>query len=175
MVSEHNDPSASLDSIVLASGSITIEALKRADSLRDVILQHEQGDVAHIRELYGPQKNRATNPMWGKIKGTITRRERLALELAQEFSGDKEKFFEFFAVPVAPLHGRKRKSAELEERLRPLRLVVQAIPHRDKDLAAEQTLPEYQIDGVFSNDLWLQKWDGLNKWEVWRAIGKERY
>ncbi|KAJ6631856.1 hypothetical protein B0H10DRAFT_1937611 [Mycena sp. CBHHK59/15] len=171
----HVEPSTSLDSIVLASGSISIEALNKADHLRDLFAQHESRAVANIRKLYGPQKGCATNPMWAKIKVTIRRRERLAVELESEFRGDKEKFFSFFTTTDAGPSRRKCKSTELVEKLRPLHLVVQAIPHCDKDLHAEQQLEEYQNNGVFSEDLWMQKWDGQNKWEIWRAIGKEKY
>jgi hypothetical protein len=71
--------------------------------------------------------------------------------------------------------GRKRKATEPAEKLRPLRLVVEAIPHRDKDLAEEQKKVEYRENGEFSYSRWGQRWDGQNKWEIWRAIGKERY
>ncbi|KAJ6622407.1 hypothetical protein B0H10DRAFT_1944585 [Mycena sp. CBHHK59/15] len=132
LLAAHVEPSTSLDSIILASGSISVEALNRADNLCDVIAQHESRAVANIRKLYGPQKGCATNPMWAKIKVTITLRERLAVELESEFKGDKR-----------------------------------TIPHSDKDLHAEQQLEEYQNNGVFSEDLWMQKWDGQKKWEIW--------
>ncbi|KAJ7877707.1 hypothetical protein B0H14DRAFT_2342242 [Mycena olivaceomarginata] len=172
-------PSVSLapagsDSAILSAGGILVEALKRADGLGDVISQIENGDVAKIRELYGPQTGRATNPMWTNIKGTITRRERIGQEFEREFGGDKGKFLGFFTVPDVTT-GRKRKAAEPAEKLRPLRLVVEAIPHRNKDLAEEQEKVEYRENGEFSSSRWGQRWDGQNKWEIWRAIGKERY
>ncbi|KAJ7715305.1 hypothetical protein DFH07DRAFT_785639 [Mycena maculata] len=169
------EPTTSLDSIILASGGMSVEALNRADSLREVIAQIENGDVAKIRKLYGPQKDRATNPMWATIKVTITRRERLGSELANEFNGDKEWFFTFFTFTPDPSMGKKRKSTEPVAKLHPLRRVVEAIPHRDKDLQMEQSLEEYQNDGVFSEDAWNTKWEGKNKWEIWREIGKEKY
>ncbi|KAJ7276738.1 hypothetical protein C8J57DRAFT_1583977 [Mycena rebaudengoi] len=169
-------PVASLDSIVLANGAISVEALKRAEGLRDVVSQIENGEVAKIRELYGPEKGRPTNPMWATIKGTITRRERIAEELQNEFNGDKEKFFAYFTITDIPVaHGKKTRATLPAEKLRPLRLVSEAIPHRDTDLAAEKELAEYQENGLFSLDLWAKKWDGQNKWEIWRIIGKEKY
>ncbi|KAJ7472502.1 hypothetical protein FB451DRAFT_1367472 [Mycena latifolia] len=167
--------STSSDSMILASGSMSIEALTRADGLRDVIAQHESGAVAKIRDLYGPVKGRETNPMWKNIKVTITRRERLVLEFQNEFQGDKEKFFSFFTTTDPGSTGNKRKAPEPVEKIRPLRRVVEAIPHRDKDLKTEQQLEDYQNSGVFSEDLWVTKWAGYNKWEIWRAIGKEKY
>ncbi|KAJ7159916.1 hypothetical protein C8R43DRAFT_947995 [Mycena crocata] len=59
------EPSTSLDSIILASGSLSVQSLKRANGLREVVTQLENGQVAEIRELYGPKKDRATNLMWG--------------------------------------------------------------------------------------------------------------
>ncbi|KAJ7066767.1 hypothetical protein B0H15DRAFT_794362 [Mycena belliarum] len=161
------------DSRILASGGMEIEALSRAEGLRDVIEQCENGAVAKIRELYGPQTGREANPMWANIKMTITRRERVALELKNEFRGDKEKFFAFFTVPDSG--SKKRKVTEPTEKLRPLRRIVEAISRRNKDLTTEQQLEVYQNNGVFSAELWEMKWSGNNKWEIWRAIGMERY
>lgn len=165
----------SLDSMILSSGALNIEALKRADGLREVITQVRTGVVANMRDLYGPKQGRATNPMWANIKGTITRRERLASELNTEFNGNTEKFFAFFTF-VPEVGGKKRKATTASvEKLRPLRLVVQAIPHRNKDLQHEKESNNYQQDGVFSDQLWLSAWAGKNQWEIWRAIGKEKY
>ncbi|KAJ6464247.1 hypothetical protein C8R47DRAFT_1079631 [Mycena vitilis] len=166
---------SSSDSVILASGSVSIEALHRADGLREVISQVERGEVNRIRELYGPKPGRSTNPMWAQIKGTITRRERLGVEFETEFGGDKERFFSFFTTPVKP-GGKKRKATEsATEELRPSRLVVQAIPHCNKALDTEKNSEEYQENGAFSEHLWATKWDGKNKWEIWRSIGKEKY
>jgi hypothetical protein len=167
-------PPISSDSSILASGSISVEALNRAIDLREVIAQCESGAVGNIRKLYGPEKGRLTNPMWANIKVTITRRERLFLELQTEFNGDKAKFFSFFTTDNTAT-GKKRKATETTEKLRPLRLVVEAIPHRDKDLAAEKMREHYRENNLFSEDLWATKWDAMNKWEIWRAIGKEKY
>ncbi|KAJ7461432.1 hypothetical protein FB451DRAFT_1268126 [Mycena latifolia] len=160
--------STSSDSTILASGSMSIEALTRADGLRDVIAQHESGAVAKIRDLYGPVKGRETNPMWKNIKVTITRGERLVLKFQNDF-------FSFFTTTDPGSTGNKRKAPEPIEKIRPLRRVVEAIPHHDKDLKTEQQLEDYQNSGVFSEDLWVTKWAGYNKWEIWRAIGKEKY
>jgi hypothetical protein len=40
----------------------------------------------------------------------------------------------------------------------------------EKDLWAEREKPEY-----VSEVTWAGKWKGLNKMEIWRAIGKENY
>ncbi|KAJ7874053.1 hypothetical protein B0H14DRAFT_2569461 [Mycena olivaceomarginata] len=126
-------PSVSLapagsDSAILSAGGMLVEALKRADGLCDVISQIENGDVAKIWGLYGPQTGRATKPMWTNIKGdcslcgnfdsmkTITRRERIGQELEREFGGDKAKFIAFFTVPDIPTSGgKKRKAADPAE------------------------------------------------------------
>ncbi|KAK6995649.1 hypothetical protein R3P38DRAFT_3223598 [Favolaschia claudopus] len=172
--------SSSSDSAILLSGNLAIEALKKADGLRDVIRQLENGDVARIRDLYGPKRGREANPLWNQnnLRGTINRRERVGKELRETFGGDKEKFFEFFTIPddeqPAPA-GKKRKNAKLGERLRPVRLVAEAIPHCERDLNAAKGSPEYQHNGEFLEELWERKWVGMNKWEIWRAIGKEDY
>ncbi|KAJ6595282.1 hypothetical protein B0H10DRAFT_2197372 [Mycena sp. CBHHK59/15] len=94
--------------------------------------------------------------MWANIKVTITRWERLFLELQNEFNGDKDKFFSFFTTTDTST-GKKRKATESTEKFRPLRLVVEAIPHRDKDLAAEKMQEHFQENSIFSKDTpnWL--------------------
>ncbi|KAK6984581.1 hypothetical protein R3P38DRAFT_3231534 [Favolaschia claudopus] len=168
--------SSSSDSAILLSGNLTIEALKKAEGLRDVISQVENGEVARIRELYGPQEGRDANPLWQTLKITVNRRERLANELRNEFNGDKDRFFTFFTVAQDSQNAlKKRKKSQPAEKLRPLRLVVEAIVHRDRALEIEKQLAEYQSNGVFVAELWEGKWAGKNKWEIWRAIGKEDY
>ncbi|KAJ6459716.1 hypothetical protein C8R47DRAFT_1327912 [Mycena vitilis] len=166
---------AASDSAILAGGSFSVEALERADGLRDVIAQIEGGEVARMRELYGPKPGRATNPMWALIKVTITRRERLGVEFNTEFGGNKDKFFSFFTYQVQPSGKKRKATATGTETLRPSRLIVQAIPHRNKALDVERLSEEYRENGDFSQDLWEKKWDGQNKWEIWRSIGKEKY
>ncbi|KAK7006980.1 hypothetical protein R3P38DRAFT_3325928 [Favolaschia claudopus] len=144
--------SSSSDSAILSSGNLTIEALKKAEGLRDVISQVENGEVARIRELI-------------TLKITVNRRERVANELRNEFNGDKDRFFTFFTVAQDSQNAlKKRKKSQPAEELRPLRLVVEAIVHRDR-----------AFNGVFVAELWEGKWAGKNKWEIWRAIGKEDY
>ncbi|KAK7007168.1 hypothetical protein R3P38DRAFT_3212834 [Favolaschia claudopus] len=168
--------SSSSDSAILLSGNLTIEALKKAEGLRDVISQVENGEVARIRELYGPQEGRDANPLWQTLKITVNRRERLANELRNEFNGDKDRFFTFFTVAQDSQNAlKKRKKSQPAEKLRPLRLVVEAIVHRDRALEIEKQSAEYQSNGVFVAELWEGKWAGKNKWEIWRAIGKEDY
>ncbi|KAJ7668901.1 hypothetical protein B0H17DRAFT_1142366 [Mycena rosella] len=94
--------SISSDSAILSTGMLSIETLNRATDLR---------------ELYGPQKDRPTNPMWADIKVKVTRHEPLALELEDEFKGDKQKFFSFFTTTAAGGNGKKRKASEPVEKL----------------------------------------------------------
>ncbi|KAJ7444235.1 hypothetical protein B0H11DRAFT_2342832 [Mycena galericulata] len=141
------EPSTSLDSIILASGGVNVEALNRADGLREVVAQLKSGACG---------KDPST------IKVTITRRERLQGGLDAEFHGDLEKFFSFFTTTDIRA-GKKGKSRQPAEKLRPMRLVVQAIPHRDKDLEAEKLLEKYHHGGVFSQEMWESEWSGMNK------------
>jgi hypothetical protein len=153
---------------ILAACEPDIEALTRAEGLREVIAQVKSGQVAAIRMKYGPQKRRATDLMWGRIKGAVTRRERLYALFEKEFGGDEDRFFDFF--------GREWRKGDQQDSLQAFWPVVQAIPHMEMDLAAEKTKSEYQDDsGNFSEAIWRNRWEGLNKMEIWRAIGKEDY
>ena len=168
------------DAAILASGKMDVEALERAANLGDVIDQLERGDVVHMREKYGPQPGRPHNPLWAKIKVTICRRERLHLQLMspKEFNGNKQRFLDFFAsAPSRRPSKRTRAGKEkASEQYPPFRLLVEAIPHRDRDIAEEKAKLRYLgEDGTFSERAWADAWQGTNDWEIWRALGKERY
>lgn len=167
--------------LALKSSELDISSLTKANGLRDVIKQVENGHVAEMRKKYGPVHRRPSNSQWESMKIAVTRRERLYLQLTTEFGGDQEAFFRFFTISAGerkPRHKRKRDAESGLDPLRPLRLVVEAIPHRDRDLQKEQSNNIAYRDPTtqsFSHDLWDQQWGGQNRWEIWRALGKEQY
>ncbi|KII89593.1 hypothetical protein PLICRDRAFT_107715 [Plicaturopsis crispa FD-325 SS-3] len=165
---------------LLKACEIDMEVLNRASCLQDVLEQVDRGDVARIREKYGPKtENRNATSMWPRIKQTVTRRERIAHELQEHFHGDKEKFLAFFTLSSddSSSVGRKRKGKGKEGAVttQPYQLVVEAIPKRKKDLASEREQQMYWASGEFSSDLWRARWGNMNDWEVWRELGLERY
>ncbi|KAJ7123823.1 hypothetical protein C8R43DRAFT_1135875 [Mycena crocata] len=168
-----SDPVASGDTL-LGSASAEIAGLGQAENLRTAILQVENGEVAKLRERYGPKNGSrgGADPLWSKMNVMVTRRERLFKQLQEEFQGDKDSFFLFFTVT-----GTSKKSKKSDtEKLRPFRKVVEAIPHRDKDLKTEKEKSEYNgADGNFSDEIWTVRWSGLNSWEIWRKLGLEKY
>ncbi|KAJ7725793.1 hypothetical protein B0H16DRAFT_1735963 [Mycena metata] len=147
-----------------------------ADNIRTAIAQVENGDVAKLREMYGPKQGRGgAHASWSKMNVMITRRERLFKQLQDEFNGDKDRFFAFFTLPTTE-NTTKKKGKESSEKLRPFRKIVEAIPHRDKDLAAEKEKAEYQnSEGEFVNGNWEARWGQQNSWEIWRSLGLEKY
>jgi hypothetical protein len=161
---------------VLDACMARIKALQLASGLEEAINQVESGEVARMREEFGPNgRNKGGKPHWKQLKGTINKRERIHKQLVEEFGNDKVKFFGFF---VDPQQGkRKRTNVEGKVQLRPSNKVAEAIPHRDKDLKAAKASREYvdESTGCFSQDLWDSKWAGFNQWEIWRALGLERY
>jgi hypothetical protein len=171
------------EAVLLVSCKADIAVLNRATSLRDVIAQVKAGDVARIQQLYGPSAGRPAISLWQSIKCTICRRERLYTQLQDEFCGNQDHFFGFFTIPTDSLEEsgkpRKRKGKRSmpagTEQLRPLRKVDEAISRRDKDLAEVMAGEEYSDEGCFSGERWEATWLGMNRWEIWRAIGRERY
>jgi len=84
-----------------------------------------------------------------------------------EFGGDEDCFFDFF--------GREWRKGDQQDSLKAFWPVVQAIPHMEMDLTAEKK-SEYQDNSSnFSEALWQNRWERLNKMEIWWAIGKEDY
>ena len=172
------------DMAVLSSCRLDIESIQRVQGLRDAIEQVESGAVGRVRERYGPKDGRAADEMWGRLKGKITKRERLYSLLTGAFEGDKDSFFEYFtvstrskchsAVQMKQCSGKQGRS---EHKLVALRLVVEAIPHCQKDLEDERKDARYvdQMTGQFSDELWRAVWGCQNDWYVWRALGRERY
>jgi hypothetical protein len=140
------------DAGLLRACAEDMAVLKRASDLCAIIAQVESGEVRRIRQRYGPEKGRKPHKEWAKIKVTVTRRERVYEQLVKEFGGNKELFFSFFTVvdtdPAV---------------LRPYRKIAEAIPWMQKDIKAKQ------------DQSGEQQWAGKNGWEVWRALGKERY
>ncbi|KAJ6513965.1 hypothetical protein DFH09DRAFT_1099835 [Mycena vulgaris] len=170
------------EAAILEDLSRTIDGLQRCEGLRDVIQQIESGAVQKIRDRYGPSEygRRGTaDPAWSKYSNLVSKRERLYRILTQDFGGDKERFFRFFSVPPTSSKKRKRPADEptsSEEHFRSFRKMVEAIPWCDADLVAERQKDHFLgPDGEFAEALWMGKWTGMNSWEIWREIGRERY
>ncbi|KAG0693493.1 hypothetical protein DFH29DRAFT_1039252 [Suillus ampliporus] len=163
------------DVAVLNSCQLDIESIQHAQDLCDAIQQVEDGMVSRVRERYGPQDGRATDEMWGHLKGKITKRERLYGLLAGAFEGDRDRFFEYFTVSAAS--GSKKQQGAGEPTLVALRMVVEAIPCCQKDLRDERRNTRYVdlASGEFSKELWRAVWGDRNDWYVWRELGKEWY
>lgn len=170
-------PHVASDMSVLDSCQLDIESMQRAQNLRDAIEQVESGAVGRIRERYGPRDDRAAEAMWGRLKGKVTKRERLYGLLTGTFEGDKEHFFRFFTAS-APTDNKKQRSGKRSKlKLISLRLVVEAIPHCQRDLADERASVRYidPVSGRFSEQLWREAWGSRNDWQIWRELGKEWY
>ncbi|KAJ6558640.1 hypothetical protein B0H10DRAFT_2201376, partial [Mycena sp. CBHHK59/15] len=173
------------EATILQDLSEAIRGLERCEGLREVIQQIESGAVQSIREHYGPtQYGRCgtADPSWPKYSNLVSKRERLHRILTNDFGGDKDRFFAFFATP--PTARRKCKRTEEEpsesvpsqEHFRSFCKIVEAVPWCEADLVSKRSKIEYYSgDGEFSEALWNAKWADKNAWEVWRAIGREQY
>ncbi|KAJ6614355.1 hypothetical protein B0H10DRAFT_1950725 [Mycena sp. CBHHK59/15] len=165
------------------------------DSTADSILlaSHDTPDVLGVPPpalssgaLLNPANNKpipefsTADPSWPKYSNLVSKRERLHRILTNDFGGDKDRFFAFFATP--PTARRKHKRTEEEpsesvpsqEHFRSFRKIVEAVPWCEANLVSERSKIEYYSgDGEFSEALWNAKWADKNVWEVWRAIGRE--
>jgi hypothetical protein len=133
-----NDPHA--DATILASGELDIQALECVMNLWEVIEQLEHGDMQQIHDKDGLQQGCVAHPMWQRIKVTINHCEHLHCQLVDpgEFDGDKEWFLGFFSVAHNKLtHSQKHKKDnenKLAQEMLPYWLIVEAVPHQDKEV-----------------------------------------
>ncbi|KAJ7843872.1 hypothetical protein B0H14DRAFT_2585461 [Mycena olivaceomarginata] len=135
-------------------------APREMSGMRNSVQMH----TSHLRERGGHQtaealraEERYPHESWSKTNRLVTRRERLFKQLETEFKGDKDAFFAFITIDKDKEAEKKPKADD--EKLWPYRKVVEAIPHRDKDLAKEKEKAEYQsADGNFSDDPWVARW-----------------
>lgn len=161
-------PTIVTDAELLATCSADITALKKANSLEEVITQVKSGELQRIRDKYGPGRGRKTFPRWAKMKATVNRHERIFALLHDEFDNDEARFFAFFRLPstTSQLNGYQS-----------IRKISGAIPRMRKQVDDERKNMQYQDleSGAFSDALWKQRWPGQNDFEVWRSMGKESY
>ena len=172
------------DVTVLHSCQLDIENIQHAQDLRDAVEQVENGAVSHVHEHYGPRDDRAADEMWDRLKGKIMKHERLYALLTNAFKGDKDSFFDYFTISESTGCKNKKqcspsnlKGSHCGHKLVGLHLVVEAIPHCQKDLQDERRNAVYvdPVSSCFSEELWMAVWGDQNNWHVWRALGKECY
>ncbi|KAJ7583764.1 hypothetical protein C8J56DRAFT_893431 [Mycena floridula] len=159
---------------------MALDYLNKQSGLRQAIKQVEDGIVKEIQARYGPKDGKrgsADKQVWEKLKGAITRRERVYKVLQEDFLGSTESFFAFVIVPTGTSRKRSAQGKEKEviESLRSYRKIAEAIPKCIDDLVEERAQPGYTVDGIFQTDLWDKRWGSKNAWEIWRELGKERY
>ncbi|KAJ7588361.1 hypothetical protein C8J56DRAFT_890161 [Mycena floridula] len=159
---------------------MALDYLNKQSGLRQAIKQVEDGIVKEVRARYGPKDGKrgsADKEVWEKLKGAITRRERVYKVLQEDFLGSTESFFAFFTVPTGTSRKRSAQGKEKEvvESLRSYRKIAEAIPKCIDDLVEERAQPGYTVDGIFQTDIWDKRWGSKNAWEIWRELGKERY
>jgi len=153
---------------------LDVTALNKANGIRQAITQVKSGEVQVIRDKYCPKSRKEpSNLVWNSIKNAISRRERLYLQLQNQFSGDEDRFFTFFTLTPDQVQAKKKKRGE---NLRGMRKLVEAISRMEKDIVVQKQHSQYLgSDGQFSMALWQATWGNQNDWEVWRQLGLETY
>ncbi|KAF8837493.1 hypothetical protein BDN67DRAFT_1004905 [Paxillus ammoniavirescens] len=162
---------ASEDQAILQACQAEFGALSRASSLCEVIGQVEEGRVQQIRDKYGPCKGCRPHPLWGNVKVTVNRRERLYAQLMNEFAGDKVHFFDFFTrQPQDESGSSKGKRKASSESLFALCKVVEAILRWDEDLRGEaERLQFCPHPSVVSKSTVFQRGDRLGTTDYWKC------
>ncbi|KLO10083.1 hypothetical protein SCHPADRAFT_892608 [Schizopora paradoxa] len=165
--------SSSLAASILADMDMKISRLKSIQNIKDAIEQVENGEVQAIREEIGPKAGRGTNPQWKSIKNVVNRREKLFSIYKEDFDKNMQAFLDYFSKP-APKSGQKRKvqATETEDKvLNSFSEVTQTlIPAMEKAIKAEREKDNYLVDGVFSEEVWDEKWSGKNRFKIWDIL-----
>ena len=167
--------SATEEANLLAVCNLDVTALNKANGIWEAITQVKSGEVQVIRDKYCPKSRKEpSNPVWNSIKNAISRRERLYLQLQNQFRGDEDRFFAFFTLtPDQVLSKKKQKRGE---NLRGMRKLVEAITRMEKDIVVQKQHSQYlESHGQFSMALWQAAWGNQNDWEVWRQLRLETY
>lgn len=170
-----------------------VKALNNCKDFRGTIEQVKDGLVARIRDTHGPKKGHG-NPKrtaseishWKSINTVICRREEVYRILKDSFGGDENRFYACFTMSVAEQNRLtekakkgKRKASDLEgedsiadsdKYLLPFGSVCNQKKHVDNTLSEERDKVEYQVEGQFSQAVWDARFEGMNEWEMWRAI-----
>lgn len=172
--------SSSLD--ICTTEVTALAYLSKEVGLQGALDQVESGHVKQIWELYGPKDSKkrgsANKEVWTKLKGAVTKRERLYEIFQSDFGGDRVRFLDFFTVPSDSIKRKKRRSdGEVMSSYRSFRLVVEANFWCEMDVQQEKSKSDYLdlATGEFSNEKWVEKWGHRNKWEIWHKLGLERY
>ncbi|KAF7318185.1 hypothetical protein HMN09_00326700 [Mycena chlorophos] len=151
--------------VALASLADVKEGLERASGLLDVVEQLESGHVKYVRDTHGPntKTNRGAADGWDGLRSMVNKRERLGkiLNGPKNFAGDEEKFLAYFKMPAPTGKGKRARGPDEEDGgYRAYRRIVEAWVWCKRHVEKERETIEYQ---------------GLGRWEVWRALGKETY
>nr|GAT46357.1 predicted protein [Mycena chlorophos] len=165
------------EALALTSLTMVKEGLKRASGLLQVLEQLKSGEVKRIRAIHGPPpgRKRGASKGWKGIKTIITKRERLGEILEEDFTSDEAHFLAYFKMPEL-VDGKRRRRSKGDDGYRAYRLIVEAWVWCKRHVEKEREGMEYHgPDGLFSETLWNEKWGDMNRWEVWRALGKETY
>lgn len=167
---------------ICATEVTALAYLSKDVGLQGALDQVESGHVKQIRDLYGPKDSKkrgsANKEVWNKLKGAVTKRERLYEVFQSDFGGDRDRLLDFFTVPSDSIKRKKRRSdGEVVSLYRPFRLVVEANFWCEMDIQQEKSKSDYLdlATGRFSNEKWVEKWGHQNRWEIWRKLGLERY
>ena len=160
---------------LLAVCNLDVTALNKANGIREAITQVKSGEVRVIRDKYCPKSHKEpSNSVWNSIKNAISHRERLYLQLQNQFSGDEDRFFAFFTLTLDQV--RSKKKQKRGENLGGMRKLVEAITRMEKDIVVHKQHSQYLgSDGQFSMALWWAAWGDQNDWEVWWQLGLETY
>ncbi|KAF7323500.1 hypothetical protein HMN09_00131200 [Mycena chlorophos] len=173
---------AGAEAVALASLADVKEGLERASGLLDVVEQLESGHVQRVRDLYGPnaKTNRGAADGWDGLRSIVNKRERLGKILSgpKNFAGDKDRFLAYFKLPAQTGKGKRKRTGASDEDsgYRAYRRIVEAWVWCKRDIKRERKAVAYHgSDGQFSEARWKEKWGERNRWEVWRAMGRETY
>lgn len=143
-----------------------IDALNRASGIKEALDQMEMVERIRLAHDNGTLKN----VEWSSIKNVITRRERVAKVLKEDFRGDQDAFTAYLQVEASTARTTKRKKPGDDGLLSFNVFVNEMLKACDYIIQAEKMKGMYLAYGNFSNYLWQQKWGDQNRFYIFRTL-----
>lgn len=159
-------PTAHSPAIIPSSSSIPsalsqqVVRLPEVHTIKKAIEQYKDGIVKEVRDAAAP----------GASRNTSSRRTRLFNIYKDDFGENMDRMLQFFTKPDGEFSEKGKRRDKPANQYTPTELADKLLPSMKKVIAEEKKKECYLDNGVFSEELWKERWGNRNRWEVCRYL-----